>query len=318
MAILTKEALKAAVKTYVDATKQVNPTYTPTADDFTNMVSKIGDQTTLYMPLVDKLPELAGSNLPYGEVIEEFMVNDFLPTAFEYVDGDSKKNAKRPTFAEAVYSYPLNEQLFENGIPQTQFQRISLGAESYASILSSSMATLDSSTNAWNYATKRQLLGNFATKAIAAGLTETVGDPAAWTAEDGENFIAKVLCDVEEASDMNESNLSKHVVAAAPSLKLYVSKKVVPALKVKTMAGAFQKEELAIPAEIKTVLDFGDTGDSEVVAILVDPRAVKLRDDINYTAADYDGRMGVMNEFRHLKQTGFISKYGFVKVYTKA
>lgn len=318
MAKLTQEALKTAVKNYVNATKQLNPTYTPTKDDFTNMVTKIGDQVTLYMPLVDKLPELSGAELPYGETIEEFMVNDFLPTKFEYVDGDVKKNAKRPTFDEVVYSYPLDEQLFENGIPQTQFQRISLGADAYASVLSSSVATMDSSTNAWNYATKRQLLGNMAVKAIAANLSEVVGDPSTWTAEQGEDFVEKVLCDVEEASDMNASNLAKHTAAAAPSLKLYVSKKVVPALKVKTLAGAFQKEELAIPAEIKTILDFGDTGSSEVVAILVDPRAVKLRDDINYTAADYDGRQGVMNEFRHLKQTGFISKYGFVKVYTKA
>lgn len=317
MAQLTPEALKTAVKAYADATKQLNPTYTPTKDDFTNMVAKIGDQVTLYMPLVDKLPELAGSNLPYGETIEEFMVNDFLPTKFEYVDGDVKKNAKRPTFDECVYSYPLDEQLFENGIPQTQFQRISLGSSEYASVLSSSMATMDSSTNAWNYATKRQLLGNMATKAIAVGLTEAVGDPAAWTAEEGEAFIEKVLCDVEDASDMNSGNLAKHTAAAAPSLKLYVSKKVTPALKVKTLSGAFHEEQLAIPAEMKTILDFGDTGANEIVAVLVDPRAVKLRDDINYTAADYDGRQGVMNEFRHLKQTGFISKYGFVKVYTK-
>lgn len=317
MAKLTPEALKTAIKSYVDATKQVNATYTPTTDDFTKMVTKIGEQTTLYLPQVDKLPELSGSNLPYGETIEEFMVNDFLPSKFEYKDGAAKTNATRITFDEAVYSYPLDEQLFEQGIPQTQFQRISLGSSEYASVLSSALATMDSSTNAWNYASKRQLLGNFANKAIEAGLSESVGDPASWTAANGEDFINKVLIDVEEASDMNEKNLAGHCVAAAPSLKLYVSKKVVPSLKVKTLAGAFNKEDLAIPATIKTVYDFGDTGDNEVVAILVDERAVKLKDDINYTTAEWDGRMGQENVFRHLKQTGFISKYGFVKVYVK-
>lgn len=317
MAELTPAALKEAVKTYVDALKQANATYTPTTDDFTNLVTKIGLQTTLYLPQVDKLPELAGTNLPYGETIEEFMVNDFLPEKFVYEDQSGKKNARRITFADAAYSYPLDEQLFEHGIPQTQFQRISLGASEYASILSSGMSTLDSSTNAWNYATKRQLLGNAAVKAIDAGLTESVGDPSAWKAEDGEAFIKKVLCDVEEANDMNSNNLAKHVAGAAPSLRLYVSKKVMPAIKVDTLAGAFQKEELAIPAEIKTILDFGDTGDNEIVGVLIDPRVVRLHDDINYTAADYDGRMGQENMWRHLKQTGFISKYGFIKVYTK-
>ncbi len=317
MAQLTPEALKTAIKSYVDAAKQVNASYTPTTDDFTKMATKIGEQTTLYLPQVDKLPELAGNNLPYGETIEEFMVNDFLPSKFEYKDGATKTNATRITFDEAVYSYPLDEQLFEQGIPQNQFQRISLGSSEYASVLTSAIATMDSSTNAWNYASKRQLLGNFAVKAIEGGLSESVGDPASWTATEGEDFINKVLVDVEEASDMNENNLAGHCVAAAPSLKLYVSKKVVPSLKVKTLAGAFNKEDLAIPATIKTIYDFGDTGDNEVVAILIDERAVKLKDDINYTTAEWDGRMGQENVFRHLKQTGFISKYGFVKVYTK-
>ena len=337
MSTLTPAALKTAVKAYAEASKQANPTYTPTTDEFTKLVTKIGEMKTLYLPQVDKLPELAGSNLPYGETIEEFMVNDFLPSDFDYekisqaYDKDenpkgeadangrvAKKNALRITFDKAVYSYPLKEQVFEQGIPQTQFQRISLGANEFASVLSSAVATMDSSTNAWNYATKRQLLGNAALKAIDAKLTATVTDPASWTATNGEDFIKQVLCDIEDASDMNSNNLAGHCAAAAPSLKLYVSKKVVPTLKVKTMAGAFHKEELAIPAEIKTVLDFGDTGTNEIVAILVDDRAIKLHDDINYTAADFDGRMGQENVWRHLKQTGYISKYGYIKVYVKS
>ena len=317
MSTLTPAALKEAVKTYADASKQANPTYTPTTDEFTKLVTKIGEMKTLYLPQVDKLPELAGSNLPYGETIEEFMVNDFLPSNFTYEDGAVKKNAARVTFDEAVYSYPLSEQVFEQGIPQTQFQRISLGSTEFASVLSSAVATMDSSTNAWNYATKRQLLGNAAVKAINASLKASVGDPASWTAEQGEDFIKQVLCDIEDASDMNSNNLAGHCAAAAPSLKLYVSKKVVPTLKVKTLAGAFHKEDLAIPAEMKTVLDFGDTGENEIVAILVDDRAIKLHDDINYTAADFDGRMGQENVWRHLKQTGYISKYGYIKVYIK-
>lgn len=317
MSQLTPAALKEAIKAYADASKQANPTYTPTVDDFTKLVTKIGEQTTLYLPQVDKLPELSGSSLPYGETIEEFMVNDFLPSTFSYEDGAVKKNATRVTFDEAVYNYPLAEQLFEGGIPQTQLQRISLGSSEYASILSSAMATMDSSTNAWNYAAKRQLLGNAGVKAINAGLKVSIGDPASWTAENGEDFIKQVLCDVEDASDMNSNNLAGHCAAAAPSLKLYVSKKVVPTLKVKTLAGAFHREDLAIPAEIKTVLDFGDTGENEIVAILVDERAIKLKDDINYTTSDFDGRQGQENIWRHLKQTGFISKYGYIKVYIK-
>ena len=314
MAVMTKSALETAAKTYVDASKQLNTTFTATVDDFTKAIEKIGQITTLYLPQIDKLPELDGNNLPYGQIIEEVMVNDFLPTDYSYVDGDNVKSSPRPTFDEAVYSYPLADKLFEVGIPYSQFQKVSLDAGSYASFVSSSIATLDSSVNAWNYAAKRQLLGNLATKAKTAGLSSAVGDPASWTEENTEAFIQQVLIDVEEASDMNEGNLAKHTVAAAPSLKLFVSKKVMPSVKVKALAGAIHKEELAIPADIKTILDFGSGNDS-IVAILVDPRGIKMHDDINEVesiAANF-----VVSTKRHLKQTGYISKYGFVKVYTK-
>lgn len=315
MAVMTKSALETAAKTYVDASKQLNTTFTATVDDFTKAIEKIGQITTLYLPQIDKLPELDGNNLPYGQIIEEVMVNDFLPTDYSYVDGDNVKSSPRPTFDEAVYSYPLSDKLFEVGIPYSQFQKVSLDAGSYASFVSSSIATLDSSVNAWNYAAKRQLLGNLCSNAIGAGLVSTVGDPASWTEENTEAFVQQLLIDVEEASDMNESNIAGHTCAAAPSLKLYVSKKVMPAIKVKALAGAIHKEELAIPADIKTVLDFGE-GNDKIVAVLVDPRGIKMHDDINEVesiAANF-----VVSTKRHLKQTGYISKYGFVKVYVKA
>ena len=315
MAELTKAALTAAVTSYVDASKQADSTFTVNPDSWTNTVCKIGEMVTLYIPEVDKLPELSGNNLPYGEIIEEYFVNDFLPTEFTYEDGIAKKNAPRVTFAEATYSYPLKEQLFETAVPQTQLQRVSKDSESYAGLVSTSFATMDSSVNAWNYATKRQLLGNMIAKAEAlttrTDLVDTMSKPA--DTASGEKFIQRVLECIEDASDMNESNLAGHTCAAAPSLTLYVSKKVIPSIKVNTLSGAINKEELAIPCKVKTVLDFGS--DTSAFAILVDDRAIKLKDDINYVSADYDGREGVNNMYRHLKQTGFISKYGYVHVF---
>ena len=79
---LTIQTLKNAAAAYVDATKQLQSKFVPTVDDFTKTVCKIGEMTTLYLPHVDKLPELSGDNLPFGETIEEFMVNDFLPSDF--------------------------------------------------------------------------------------------------------------------------------------------------------------------------------------------------------------------------------------------
>ena len=315
MADFTITALETAAKNYVDATKQLQGTFTPTVDDFTKTVCKIGEMKTLYLPHIDKLPEMNGDNLPFGETIEEFMVNDFLPETFTYVDGAPKKNAKRATFAEAVYSYALPEQLWELGVPRSQFQRVSLGQRSFTDLVSSTLMTLDSSANAWNYAAKRRLLGNAAKAAVAAGLVSDKAKPD--NTADGEQFIKEVKKCVEIASDMNDSNLAKHTAAAAPSLTLYIKQGVIPSLEVDTMAGAFNKAELAIPAKVKTVLDFGEISgeDTGVYAILVDDRAIKLHDDILMVTSDYDGRMNQDNFYRHQKQTGFISKYGYIHVF---
>ena len=315
MADFTITALETAAKNYVDATKQLQGTFTPTVDDFTKTVCKIGEMKTLYLPHVDKLPELNGDNLPFGETIEEFMVNDFLPETFTYVDGAPKKNAKRATFDEAVYSYALPEQLWELGVPRSQFQRVSLGQRSFTDLVSSTLLTLDSRPNPWNYAAKRRLLGNAAKAAVTAGLVSTKAKPD--NTADGEQFIKEVKKCVEIASDMNDSNLAKHTAAAAPSLTLYIKQGVIPSLEVDTMAGAFNKAELAIPAKVKTVLDFGEISgeDAGVYAILVDDRAIKLHDDILMVTSDYDGRMNQDNFYRHQKQTGFISKYGYIHVF---
>ena len=314
---LTIQTLKNAAAAYVDATKQLQSNFVPTVDDFTKTVCKIGEMTTLYLPHVDKLPELSGDNLPFGETIEEFMVNDFLPSDFSYQDGAPKKNATRATFAEAVYSYPMKEQLWELGVPRNQFRRVSLGERSFGDLIASTLSTLDSSANAWNYAAKRQLLGNAALEAAKIpALVDTITKPD--NTQDGETFIKKVKQCVEVASDMNAGNLAQHTAAAAPSLTLYIMQGVMPSLEVDTMAGAFNEAKLAIPATVKTVLDFGTASDSGIYAILVDSRAIKLHDDILTVTSDYEGRMDQDNFYRHQKQTGFISKYGYIHVFKNA
>ena len=316
MATLTKEQLQTLAGQYVAATKQLQSTFTPTVDDFTKCVTKIGKMTTVYLPQVDKLPEMNGDNLPFGEVIEEFMVNDFLPEKYEYVDGAGKKNARRATFAEAVYSYPLDQQKFELGVSRTQFQRVALGQQSFSDMVACTLSTLDSSYNAWNYAAERQLLGNMATEAAKKpALVSTLAKPT--DTATGEAFIKKVKELVEIAKDMNDHNLASHACAAAPSLKLYVKQGVMPSILVDTMSGAFSQESLAIPAEIKTVLDFG-TADASIYAILVDERAIKLHDDINIVTTDYTAEFDQDNYYRLLKQTAYISKFAFVSVFKAA
>ena len=313
---LTLETLKTAAAAYVDATKQLQSAFKPTVDDFTKCVTKIGKMATLYLPIADKLPELDGDNLPYGQIIEEYMVSEFTPEKFVYTDKAGKRNARRATFADAVYSYPLDEQIFELGIPRTQFQRVSLGQQSFSNLVTTTISTMDSSTNAWNYASKRQLIGNMAAEAAKnSKLVSAMAKPT--DTATGEAFIKKVKELAEIAKDMNDHNLAGHTCGAAPSLKLYVKQGVMPSLEVDTESGCFQLEKLAMPAEVKTVLDFGNADDS-IYAILVDERGIKLHSDINVVTTDYDGYMDQDNFWRHLQQTGFISKFAFVHVFKQA
>ena len=313
---LTLDTLKTAAAAYVDATKQLQSAFKPTVDDFTKCVTKIGKMATLYLPIADKLPELDGDNLPYGQIIEEYMVDSFTPEKFVYTDKAGKRNARRATFADAVYSYPLDEQIFELGVPRTQFQRVSIGQQSFSDLVTTTISTMDSSANAWNYASKRQLIGNMATEAAKnSKLVSAIAKPT--DTATGEAFIKKVKELAEIAKDMNDHNLAGHVCGAAPSLKLYVKQGVIPSLDVDTMSGCFQLDKLAMPAEIKTILDFGDA-DASIYAILVDERGIKLHDDINIVTTDYDGYMDQDNFWRHIQSTGFLSKFSFVHVFKAA
>lgn len=317
MATLTISGLKKAASDYVVATKQLQKTFTPTVDDFTNCVTKIGKMFTIVNPITDKLLELSGENLPFGSTVEEYFVQNFTPTKFTYdPNGAPKRNAKRATFAEAVYSYPLEEQIFELGVPRTQFQRVSLGQQSFSDLVSNTLVTLDSSYNAWQYAAKRQLLGNMATEAAKnPALVETIAKPT--DTATGEAFIKRVKDLGEIAKDMNDHNLGGEVAGATPSLMLYVKQGILSSLQVDTMAGAFNSSDLAVPAEIKTVLDFG-TADDSIYAILVDPRGIKLHDDVNVVTTDYDGYMNQDNFWRHLQSTGVCSRYSFISVFKSA
>ena len=316
MAQLTISGLQKAAADYVVATKQLQTTFTPTVDDFTKTVCKIGKMFTVYMPIADKLDELSGDRLPWGSTVEEYFCKTFIADRFTYEDGSPKRNAKRATFAEAVYSYPLDEQIFELGVPRTQFQRVSLGQQSFSDLVADTISTLDSGYNAWQYAAKRQLLGNMATEAAKKpALVSTIAKPT--DTATGEAFIKKVKELGEIANDMNDHNLAGEVAAAAPALKLYVKQGVIPSLETDVMAGCFQLGKLAMPAEIKTVLDFGNA-DESIYAILVDPRGIKLHDDVNIVTTDYDGYMNQDNFWRHLQYTGVLSRYSYVHVFKAA
>ena len=105
---------------------------------------------------------------------------------------------------------------------------------------------------------------------------------------------------------------------------LLVKQGVIPTLQVDTLAGAFNKEELAVPTDVIVVKDFGSTtvtvGESSVdvskaYAVLVDGRGMRLHNTYNATRSNENGDGDFLNIFRHTEDTPYLSRNTFIKVY---
>ena len=135
----------------------------------------------------------------------------------------------------------------------------------------------------------------------------------------GEAFIEQVLADAEVASDFSEGHsLNGNTLGGNPEagLVLVMKQGIMPKLKVQTLAGAFNKEELAMPAEIKVIPDFGDA-DADIYAVLVDRRIMRLHNTYRAVRENQNGQGDFLNMFYHTENTVHVSRNAFVKVYKK-
>ena len=133
----------------------------------------------------------------------------------------------------------------------------------------------------------------------------------------GEAFIEQVLADAEVASDFSEGrSLNGNTLGASSEagLVLVMKQGIMPSLKVKTLAGAFNRDELAMPAEIVVVPDFGDA-DDDIYAVLVDRRIMRLHNTYRAVRENMNGQGDFLNMFYHTENTAHISRNAFVKVY---
>lgn len=135
----------------------------------------------------------------------------------------------------------------------------------------------------------------------------------------GEAFIEQVLKDVEIASDFSEGHsLNGNTLGGNPEagLVLVMRQGIMPSLKVQTLAGAFHREELAIPAEIVVIPNFGDADDN-YYAVLVDRRIMRLHNTYRAVRENMNGQGDFLNMFYHTENTVHVSRNCFVKVYKK-
>lgn len=148
---------------------------------------------------------------------------------------------------------------------------------------------------------------------VSLTLTETIAVPT--DTSTSEAFIKAVKKDVEKASDQNEGNsLNGNSLGATEGLVLLVKQGIIPTLEVDAIAGAFNKDQLALPAEVVVVKDFG-SDNSGAFAVLVDRRAIRLHNTYRSVKEQPNAKGDFLNLYEHTEDTGYISRNAFVKVY---
>lgn len=172
---ITLQQLQALSTAYVNAAKQLS-SYSPSYEEFSKLLNKIGRTYTIRYNLNDKLEELDGFDLPYGRTIEEYYNSDLVPvrdfdptgaTAMTPVDTNNRKN---------FYSYPLGKKTIKVTRRNMVYNQAMLSAEGLAEYAMGVFVSQENTYGSWKYATKRQLIGNAIKKVLSA--TSTTGSTA--------------------------------------------------------------------------------------------------------------------------------------------
>ena len=134
----------------------------------------------------------------------------------------------------------------------------------------------------------------------------------------GEAFIIAVKEAVRKMKFKNHENLNGALVKPTPEAnrRLVIDTSLMPELEVKTLAGAFHADRLAMPATMSEVEDFG-TGNSDVLAILLDERGAKLHNSYNATRSQVLVDDDAILSVKHTEDTAFISANTYVHVFLK-
>lgn len=284
-------------------------TFAAVINDTTGLVEKCMDQICLNQLFTDKLPELDGDEKEFGAYVEEYGMGLLVPkAATTLVDGQSYGV---PYYAPAVqgtfHSWKLPEYIVAGSTSYNKYKSSMKSPEAYASFVSSVLKQMIDSYNQARYEEKKELLGwaanNVAVKQVLAKPVDTVS---------GEAFIKAVKNIAEDASFARDITVGEKTITlgAAEGLTLYLNKGIMSSLEVDTLAGAFNKEDLAMPVTIK-VVDFGATGmgTNQAYGLIVDNRAIKLFPNRNTVGEDVNAYHDFVTVSRHVIDTPFVSKF---------
>lgn len=146
-------------------------------------------------------------------------------------------------------------------------------------------------------------------------LASTIAEPT--DTATGEEFIKAVKKYARKASFKNHENLNGSLILPTPkaSRVLIINTYLMPSIEVDTLAGAFNRGDLAMPVRVIETDSFGSN--SDCMAILMDIRGVKLHNSYNATFSTPLGDDGAIKYVKHTEDTGFISANTFVHVFNK-
>ena len=323
MSKMTISDLQSAMATYVAAAKQAGA-WTKSNDNLIKAIDKIGKTIQINGVYTDKLAELEGDELPLGKTIEEYFIDLTMPETYSDITTEGAKDdvPALPAVEDVCYNYTLGRQKVKTTVPFDNLERAFNSDAGAAAAITDISAKLQNSVDMTKYQMKKQLLGNVASKALA--VKASVPDvykamPVPVDTETSEAFITAIKQAAEDASFAHQGGLGNRLIGAAPELKLYVKKGVMPIVEVEALAGAFNSDKLALPASVTVVDDFGTitggTSGKQVYAILIDPRGVKLHEGYNASRYKENADGDFVNYVRHFEETGFISKSTFVRVF---
>ena len=284
-------------------------TFAAVINDTTGLVEKCMDQICLNQLFTDKLPELDGDEKEFGAYVEEYGMGLLVPkAATSLVDGQSYGV---PYYAPAVqgtfHSWKLPEYIVAGSTSYNKYKSSMKSPEAYASFVSSVLKQMVDSYNQARYEEKKELLSwaanNVAVKQVLAKPVDTLS---------GETFIKAVKDIAEDASFARDITVGEKTITlgAAEGLTLYLNKGIMSSLEVDTLAGAFNKEDLAMPVTIK-VVDFGANGmgTNQAYGLIVDNRAIKLFPNRNTVGEDVNAYHDFVTVSRHVIDTPFVSKF---------
>lgn len=318
MAKMTIDGIKTSVAALVDATKQANPTYTPTYDDVTGMLDKIGKQVTLVNQFSDLLSVFDGEELPLGKNIEEYYMDLTMPEADDS-SGDDENVPNRPTFENIMWSYPLAKQRFKTTRDIEYYNGALLTSEGLQNLIAGIESNLEASDSVYKYFAKKQLIGRYCDAIVASGHSSLVTEAAKPVdTSTGEAFVKSIKLAARTMSfPKDNQTINQNLTQIEKSgLVLILDSSIEPVIDVDVLAGAFNQENLAYPVEIIYIDEFLDSNGA--YALMCDRRAIRLHPVRNFTLQGTKETSAFMNIVRHKQYTGFLSKNAVCHVWHPA